>query len=530
MKPLVQDTMSMILHKMADQYGSRTALSYGNIKWTYKELDVITEEIAAGLNLQGIQKGDHVGILSENTPNAIFSFLAIEKMGAVACLFNTALNADELHRLFHLADLKYLMIGGAYKQNDFAFTVQKATKNYLLQKIFDISFEPREGYISFDDLRNMGAGREDSYQTGQLPVSCQDNGMILFSSGTTGQMPKAIVSSYFNLINGGIQKAAAQNITEQDVVCCALQMPHIFCIDVNIMAAFTSGAQLAMPVDLHTKSILETIEKEHCTVLSCIPCMFWAMMERNDFYTYNLSSLRTGIVGGAYCSTEQFINIEKNFGLTLLPGLGQTEATAGVAIADISDSLEVRSTTLGHFVSYSEGKIVDMKTGLEAEQGQVGEIYMKSPLLMTGYYKRPDLTREVIDEDGWLHTGDLAWQDEHGYLHYAGRVKELINRGGEKINPTEVENVINQLQEVISCKVIGVPDYVYGEAVCACIIWKKGHVMQQKEIYHYLEQKMAPFKIPKYFVYLQSFPTNANGKIKNSKLREMALKYIQDAG
>lgn len=530
MKPLVQDTMSMILHKMADQYGSRAALSYGNIKWTYKELDVITEEFAAGLNLQGIKKGDHVGILSENTPNAIFSFLAIEKMGAVACLFNTALNADELQGLFHLSDLKYLLIGGTYKENDFSHTVKKVTKNYSLQKVFDISLTPREGYISFEEIRNMGACQGNLYQTRQISVSCMDDGMILFSSGTTGQMPKAIVSSYFNLINGGIQKAAAQSITEEDVVCCALQMSHIFCIDVNIMAAFTSGAQLAMPVDLHTKSILETIEKEHCTVLSCIPCMFWAMMERNDFYTYNLSSLRTGIVGGAYCSTEQFINIEKNFGLTLLPGLGQTEATAGVAIADISDSLEVRSTTLGHFVSYSEGKIVDMKTGLEAEQGQVGEIYMKSPLLMTGYYKRPDLTREVIDEDGWLHTGDLAWQDEHGYLHYAGRVKELINRGGEKINPTEVENVINQLQEVISCKVIGVPDYVYGEAVCACIIWKKGHVMQQKEIYHYLEQKMAPFKIPKYFVYLQSFPTNANGKIKNSKLREMALKYIQNAG
>lgn len=522
MKPLVNMTINELLDETTGRYPGRPALRYKGRTWTYRELNDYTDCLAAGLLADGIRRGEHVSILSENTPNAVLAFLAVEKAGAVACMPGTSLLARELADLFSVSDVRHLMIGSRYKNNVFFQQSQELLKKVELDKLYDIGMKAESPYTTLDDLAALGRQNPELYKQLKQAVKPGDNGLILYTSGTTGHTSKAVVSSYFHLVNGGIQKAHSQNITHKDIVCCALHLFHIFCLDVNVLSALAAGACLAMPDDLHTESILKTIEEESCTVLSCVPCMYLAMMSRSSFGRYNLSTLRTGIIGGAYCPPETFARIEQAFGFTLLPGLGQTEATAGIAIASPGDSLAVRSTTLGHFVDHSQGRIIDLETGRTLPTGQTGEICVKSRLLMTGYYKRPDLTSQAIDAEGWLHTGDIGWLDEAGLLHYKGRIKEIINRGGEKILPSEVEGVFLQMECVKECKVFGVEDSYYGEEVCACLVLREPGFAGEEDIRSYAVSRLAKFKQPRYVLFLDSLPLNASGKVSRQELISLA--------
>ena len=527
MKPLLNLTIAQFMERTATRWPGRTALTFKGMRWTYRELDVLTDRIAAGLMAAGVRRGNHVAILSENIPNAVFCFLAIEKAGCVSCMLNTGLKAGELAELMALSNVRFLMIGNSYKGVDFYEESRRIGELYPLEAVFDISGVDGRPCLSLEQLIQMGGEQAQGFRQARDETRPQDDGLILYTSGTTGSSPKAVVSSYYNLVNGGIQKAHSQSLTERDVICCALQLFHIFCIDVNVLSALACGACLAMPDDLHTISILKTIQAEHCTVLSCVPCMYQAMMGRGDFYSFDLSCLRTGIIGGAYCPPETFVRIEQAFGLTLLPGLGQTEATAGIAIAAPTDSLEIRSTTVGRFVDHSNGKIADLESGTALKTGETGEICVKSRLLMTGYYNRPDLTTQAIDRDGWLHTGDLGFLDSGGYLHYVGRIKEIINRGGEKIIPAEVEAVLSRYPGVKECKVIGLPDPYYGEEVCACLVPAcEGENLDAGHVRAFLEPRLAHFKLPRHIVTLPALPINTSGKVRRGELRRMAAESL----
>ena len=527
MKPLVYQTIPQMLARTANLFPHRPAIIFHGKRWDYQELERITQQLAAGLLSHGLQKGSHVAILSENTPNAVFSLFALEQIGAVACMPNTSLKAGELKELFSIYDVDFLMIGSHYKNNDFYEESIEIQKDYPLKAIFDISAEGSSPYPSFTELCQTGASCLSSapfWDTGFL--SPDDPGMILYTSGTTGSTAKAVLFTQYHMVNGGIQKAAGQAITEADVICCALQMFHIFCLDVNILAALATGACLAMPKDLHTASILETLTEDACTVFSCVPCMYQAIMDRPDFQERNQFQLRTGIIGGAFCPPEEFQAIETSYGFTLLPGLGQTEAAAGIALGGLSDPLGLRSTSVGHFAAHSEGKLIHLETGEPLPVGEIGEICIRTPLLMCGYYRQPDLTAQVIDKDGWLHTGDLGRLDTQGNLYYAGRIKEMINRGGEKIIPGEVEALIKQIHTIADCKIIGIPHPHYGEEVCACVIPVPGDAPDLASIQNYLKGRLADFKIPKYMAALDHFPMNATGKIKRSQLLTLALEQI----
>ncbi|MDR3755364.1 AMP-binding protein [Enterocloster sp.] len=527
MKPLLNLTIAQFMERAANRWPDRPALSFQGRCWTYWEMEQLTDRIAAGLMAAGVRRGDHVAILSENIPNAVFCFLAVEKAGCVSCMLNTGLKAGELAELMALSDVRYLMIGNNYKDVDFYEESRRIVEIYPLEAVFDIGGGNSRPCLTLEQLIQKGMEQPQGLRQAREETRPQDDGLILYTSGTTGSSPKAVVSSYYNLVNGGIQKAHSQSLTEWDVICCALQLFHIFCIDVNVLSALACGACLAMPDDLHTRSILDTIQAERCTVLSCVPCMYQAMMGRGDFGRFDVSSLRTGIIGGAYCPPETFVRIEETFGLTLLPGLGQTEATAGIAIAAPTDSLEIRSTTVGRFVDHSDGKIADLESGTALKTGETGEICVKSSLLMTGYYNRPDLTAQAIDRDGWLHTGDLGFLDSGGYLHYVGRIKELINRGGEKIIPAEVEAAVSHYPGVKECKVIGLPDPYYGEEVCACLVpARTGEPPDAEQIRAYLEPRLARFKLPRHIVTLPELPMNSSGKVRRGELRRLAAEAL----
>ena len=525
MKPLVDMNMNDLIHRSAEKYGSCCAVRYKDAALTYRELDEATDHIAAGLIRCGIRQGDHVAIWSENSLRSLLLFYSTEKAGAIACMLNASLKADSILELLKLSDIRTLIIGSSFKDICFYDELSMITKDYRFDRIIDLADAPHPDCIPYDDLKDTPV--TPSEKAIFAAVDPHDDGLILYTSCTTGSVPKAVVSSYYNLVNGGIQKADAQNMTSSDRVCLALQIFHIFGIDVAMLASLAVGACLIIPDDSHTISILKAIEQYKCTVLSCVPFVYFAMMERKDFHSFDLSSLRTGVVGGASCSPELFCRIEKEFGFTLLPGLGQTEATAGIAIASPEDSLTIRSTTVGRFVPHSEGRIIDMQTALPVPANTIGEILFKSPLVMSRYHNQPEQTKEAIDDEGWLHTGDLGWLDDDGYIHLEGRIKEMINRGGEKIIPAEIEAELLKLPGIGQAKVIGVPDDTLGEAVCACIIPEPGHELDENTIRSDLQKHLAKFMIPKYILFMHEFPRNANNKIQMPDLKKQVRTLLR---
>ncbi len=318
MKPLLNLTIAQFMERAATRWPDRPALSFQGRCWTYWEMEQLTDRIAAGLMAAGVRRGDHVAILSENIPNAVFCFLGGRK-GRLRFLYaEYRLKSRGAGGAHGPVGRPLLMIGNGYKGVDFYEESRRIGEIYPLEAVFDIGGGNNLPCLPLEQLIQMGEEQPQGLRQAREETRPQDDGLILYTSGTTGSSPKAVVSSYYNLVNGGIQKAHSQSLTEWDVICCALQLFHIFCIDVNVLSALACGACLAMPDDLHTRSILDTIQTERCTVLSCVPCMYQAMMGRGDFSSFDVSCLRTGIIGGAYCPPETFVRIEQAFGLTLL--------------------------------------------------------------------------------------------------------------------------------------------------------------------------------------------------------------------
>ena len=293
-------------------------------------------------------------------------------------------------------------------------------------------------------------------------------------------------------------------------------MFHCFTISTNIMASTAVGGCICLPDNRHTGSILRAIQRHRCTVLHAVPSMYRAIMARKDFGEYDISTLRVGIIGGSSYPPNDFIRIEEGFGMTLASSLGQTESTAGLTVCALDDSMEKRSTTVGKFMNHVEGKIADLETGEALAPGKVGEICIKGYLVMQGYYHQPEQTAKAIDADGWLHTGDLGELDEDGDIILRGRIKELINRGGEKISPVEVENEICALPQVDTCRMIPVPDIHYGEEGCACVVLHENMSVSEEEIRNHLREQVAAYKIPKYILFFDKLPLNGTGKVDSA--------------
>lgn len=526
MKALRNQNMARCMTQICKEYGPCEAVRWKDRSWTYEELQKITDQLAAGMLAMGVQKGSHVAFWADAEPNAIFAFYALQKTGAVTVMLNTSLKERELDKQFLASDVEFLVAGRNGKGSCFAQEYPQIAARFPADKCFCISGEGEKGWITFTEILAAG-GPEDNRKLQEMMWSVQpsDLALMLFTSGTTGEF-KVVCLTSFHMVNGGLLKAMSMEMTENDRVCCSIPMFHIFCIDVNILAALMAGACLVLPEDRHTSTILRCIQEEKCTILCGVPSTFLALIGRADFSSYDVSSLRTGIIGGAPCTPQQFREIDRKLDFTLLPGLGQSEVVAGITVGRMSDPLEARSNSVGPFAPYIEGKIVPIAEGAEQDGHPVGEVCVRGPMMMAGYYKRPDLTARTIGEDGWLRTGDLGWLDEKHNLHLAGRLKDVIIRGGENIMPSELEEVVEEDRQVAECKAIGVPDSHYGEEVCMCVVPAEGAALGEKQILGMLSSKVAAYKMPKYVLFFHSFPYNDTGKIAGGELREMARKAL----
>ncbi|MEG1012046.1 MAG: AMP-binding protein [Ruthenibacterium sp.] len=520
-------TVGELIKRSAARFRHCRAVWYEGDVWNYEQLDEITDDIAAALVGIGIGKGKHVGVFGEIEAETLFVFYALQKLGAVTVMINTSLEKEELLQAITMTDIEYLFVGASYKQDkNLCATCQEVSALTSLKEIISVGKSVPGTFRTLKMLMKAPAlTRTDLFQM-YAKVKPMDTAVILFTSGSTSK-PKAVMSSHYSRVNSGIQQADDLRADCKDLFCVAMPMFHCFCISANLLAALSAGACLCIPQDRHTHSILKTVSTCGCTVLSCVPTMFYAMMGKKDFSSAAVKSLRTGIIGGAYYPPEEFVRIEKTLGFTLLSSLGQTECTAGITVCGMDDSLEVRSRTVGHFMSHVEGKIADLKTGMILPIGVQGEICVRGYVQMQGYYGREDLTQEVIDADGWLHTGDLGSMDNSGRITLAGRCKELIIRGGENISPCEIEAVLSLLPQVKDCKAVGVPDSHYGEEICVCISVNEGQTLDEKLVKEHISNHLAYYKIPRYVLFWDGFPCTCTQKIKTT---ETALKAKRELG
>ncbi len=529
MPELCNMTLGGLLKLNAEKYPARNAIEYCGKSWTWGDCDRITDSIAKGLLARGVKRGSHIGIISSDNPSFLMFMLAVHKIGGVCVLLNPAYGKTELEALVEFTDIELLAFGERYRDTNLRELVESLPDFPLLKGTIFIgeSAESEELDALVKDGASVG---EDAYAGAQSAVMPEDTANILFTSGTTGS-PKAVMISHFSQVNTSITQAGDLGASLDDKFCVGIPMFHCFCLSATVFSAFAVGGCVCFPESLRTVNIMKTLSESRCTVFNSVPSLFYALLARPDFASYDISSLRIGLIGGAGYTPEQFKSIEEGFGFTLLASLGMTEATGGITVTYPNDSFKVRSTTVGHFMKHVTGFICDINSGKELPEGKTGEICISGFMVTKGYYKQPELTKLAIDEKGRLHSGDLGYLDKNGNLHVTGRIKELINRGGEKISPNQIETCLTDNDRRIkTAKAIGIPDVHYGEEICVCVILEEGAEMSEDEVRAIVRRHLARYKIPKYVLFFEAFPYNFKGKVTNKILQEKAIERLKEQG
>jgi len=352
-----------------------------------------------------------------------------------------------------------------------------------------------------------------------------------YTSGTTG-FPKGVMLTHYNILNNGMTIGDGMSLTPADRFMICVTFFHCFGLVLSIMACVTHAATM-VPVDAFSPvPVMATIEKERCTALNGVPTMFIFLLEHPEFRKYDLSSLRTGIMAGSPCPIKVMRQVADEMHMTeVVIVFGQTESSPGITMTTTDDPLELRVSTVGRLFPGVEGKIIDPETGKELPPDSPGEICTRGYHVMRGYYNMPEATRNAIDPDGWLHTGDIGTCDSAGYYRITGRLKDMIIRGGENIYPREIEEYLYLHPAVQDVQVIGIPSKKFGEEVMACVIVKEGMTLTGDEVKDYVRTNMDRHKVPAHVQFVQSFPMTASGKIQKYKMREQAIEQLklQDA-
>ena len=505
---LIDTTIGGMLRDSAEKYPNACAIVADGFSITYSQLDARVDILARRFIGMGIKKGDHIGVICKASPELIMMIYALARIGAVVCLLNTGLKMPELNDLLISGDIRFLCVGEGLRNISYedlegsGYDVYSLPLRLCRVRVLDEYFP-----ASADKLRKMEAA-----------AAPQDTAMILYTSGSTGPA-KPVMISHYSRVNCSSMQAKDLGATSRDVFLCALPMYHCFSLSANVFAACAVGACVCIPGSHHTADLLAAVQTWHCTVFNAVPAIFHTMIKRPDLKEWDLSSVRTGIIGGSMYSKQLFIETEQAFGMTLMSSLGQTEATGGVTVSDLNDPLELRASTVGRFMDYVEGRIVSLDTGEPLPEGSPGEICIRGYNVMQGYYNMPEETARVIDKDGWLHTGDMGYLDENGCLHMAGRIKDLIIRGGENISPIEIESVLINDPRISCCKAMAVPDEHYGEEICLFVELEKNVYMTEDEVRGTIGSALSDYKVPRYVVFIDRIPRTPTGKILTNELK-----------
>lgn len=539
----IENTLGGVLDDLSKHNPNGWAVRYTDRNYfrTWKELNDEADLIARGMMSLGVKKGDHVAIWATNTPEWILTLFAAAKIGAVLVTVNTNFKIFELEYLLRQSDTKLLVMIGGFKNNDYVATVNellpelKTTSGEIesehlpfLKRVVFAGKETPEGMLNFEDLKILGGDFPvEIYEENKKALNTHDVVNMQYTSGTTG-FPKGVMLTHYNILNNGKTIGDGMKFTKNDKLCITVPFFHCFGLVLAMMACITHGTTM-VPVERYSPvPVMNAISVEKCTAVHGVPTMFIAMLEHAQFNNFDFSSLRTGIMAGSPCPIEVMKKvIEKMNMREIVIVFGQTEASPGCTMTTTSDSIDKRVNTVGRAFPGVECKIIDPESGEELPINTPGEFCARGYNIMKGYYKMPEATAQAIDKDGWLHTGDLCTVDEDGYYKVVGRIKDMIIRGGENIYPKEIEECLYTCDKVSDVQVIGVPSEAYGEEVMACVILKEGEEMTEEEVKEFVGARMAKHKVPRYVRFVDSFPTNAAGKIQKFKMREEAIEILK---
>lgn len=522
--PLLGETICENLRKIVEKYGDQEALvvNYQNYRATYQEFWEQIELVAKSLLAFGIEKGDRVGIWSPNRYEWVLIQYATARIGAILVNINPAYRTSELEFALNQSQVNFLFASRAFRKTNYLEMLEVVKPQCpSVRQIVIIDHEWQE-FIEAGKV--IG---QSTVEKAAAELQFDDPINIQYTSGTTG-FPKGATLSHHNILNNGFFIGETLHYTERDRVCIPVPFYHCFGMVLGNLACTTHGSTMVIPGEaFDPEVVLQTVENEKCTSLYGVPTMFIAELDQPNFKKYNYSSLRTGIMAGSPCPVEVMKKVQSQMNMaevTICYGMTETSPVSTQSHTD--DELEKRVSTVGRVHPHQEIKIIDPNTQQILPRGEQGELCTRGYSVMLGYWNSEDSTREVIDAAGWMHTGDLAIMDEEGYINIVGRIKDVIVRGGENISPREIEEFIYSHPKISDVQVIGVPSVKYGEEVMAWVKIKDGETLDSDELYAFCKGRIATFKIPKFWKFVNEFPMTVTGKIRKVEMREVSTKEL----
>lgn len=515
-----------------------------DLRFSWASFNERVDKLAKGFLAVGVVKGSHVGIWAQNVPDWLTVLYACAKIGAVAVTVNTNYKEHELAFVIENSDMHTLCITDGVAGSDYVDMInalvpeiryqprgQLASQKFpFLKNVVFMGPEKHRGMYNIPELLLLGVhGSEAVYRTIVSSVQCHDVVNMQYTSGTTG-FPKGVMLTHHNIANNGYLTGEHMKFTHFDKLCVCVPLFHCFGVVLATMNCLTHGCTQVMVEKFDPLLVLASIHRERCTALYGVPTMFIAELNHPMFEMFDMRSLRTGIMAGALCPVELMRQVSEKMFMTITSVYGLTETSPGMTQTRLDDSFETRCTTVGSDFEFTEVAVINPETGELCPDGVQGEMCCRGYNVMKGYYKNPQATAEVIDKNGFLHSGDLGVKDSDGNYRITGRIKDMIIRGGENISPRELEEFLYHMPGVKDAQVVAVSSPKYGEDVGVFIITKNGVELTGEDVRDFCKDKIARYKIPRYVFFVDEYPLTGSGKIQKFKLREMALKLCDEQG